>query len=942
MKRHRVLTVSQALAALVWMTAVTAASVLAESPSLVVNGDFELLDEKGRAQHWQASRIEELPDGNHVIVVPFTWSFNQKFEIQPKTRYLLAMDVKRRRGPSAARMAVSVRDKGDNRVGRGGIFHSFMTDGWETARGLLITPPEAHYAILYLLTRDKDRRSAFLCDNVRVTPLGDAGAISGRVWSVRDPLYEGLLGEKPPGLVREGAMVWGHMLKADQLRDVAARMGLRYSEDETFAHLSRHKLHPISVPINPLFKRHGVTTALYPGHTAPGARTMLHPLSIDHYLGRVRHVLTEHPGQIWAVFAQDEAEEHAIREIVALAEEAPADYDYLRVIQQEVSDEFGFGKFGLPTGEGSDEPFRWIAFRRWINARFRHRHERLSKLVRTQWPEIRLISTDPMGRLSPYEFSRQVQYFDIFTQQFLPRSDPTRCPLGLYTKLIADLTGKEVWPCVHVENYAYATTPDEVRNLYSQVWRNGGSGFHLYLPDTAHARKKKGDTRLTQWGSPRRYRTILDIIDRASKQNRLRFQPDEGCRILYSNYAHMAFASSASIQDPMEACYTLLGPLARSWFTIIDEHRLVRPLNDGRPKAIYLPYGRIMDGETRRRLDTFVQEGGTLIVGDPEAFEYQIDGTRTRAERVRLVGADLAGRADGTGDITIRPHPLLPGLSGPLRLLGLSWPSRLRPAEGTSVLGAYDDGSPAITLHRHGKGRVIYFGLQPFVLPALALPEWQQFFKSLQRGLGFSADLDIWRFTFPPCESTRPLRPEGVCLTNNHIEWREETAHMECSAGTGGTYCLSPPPDAAPDDGGVSDIAFDSGDLTDRTKWPELEKVKAKGYQPYVEPLSKWVDTWQRAGDVIVTFDFKRPRRLLRARVFFSGSLPDVHFEGSGDGASWATLGRTDGAEAGKDVLDVTIPAASAKPHRYARLLLGPRAATPVTLAEVEVWGARE
>jgi hypothetical protein len=108
------------------------------------------------------------------------------------------------------------------------------------------------------------------------------------------------------------------------------------------------------------------------------------------------------------------------------------------------------------------------------------------------------------------------EFFDIFTQQFLPCSNPTRCPLGLYVKLIADLTGKEVWPCVHVENYAYSTTPDEVRELYSQVWRNGGSGFHLYLPDTANARKKKGDTRLTEFGSPPRYRAILEIIDRAS------------------------------------------------------------------------------------------------------------------------------------------------------------------------------------------------------------------------------------------------------------------------------------------------------------------------------------------------------------------------------------------------------------------------------------------
>ena len=913
----------------------------AQAP-IVANGDFEQLDENGKAVGWESSRVAELPDGNHVMVVPFTWSFHQVVPVEPGTRYLLSMDVKRHRGSSAARMAVNVRDAEDRQIASGDIRYPFTSDDWETARGLLVTPEGADHAIVYVLTLDKDKESDFYCDNVSLTPLGTVEGVHGRIWQVPDPLYEELLGDEPPGLVTEGAMVWSHMLYIKQLRDVAARMGLRYSEEEIFAHLAEHKLHPIRVPDNPLYAANALTTAIYPRHTDPDARLMLHPDSFEFYLNGVRDTLTEHPNQIWAVFAQDEAEEHALREIIALAKEPPEDYDYLDQIDREVREQYGFEKFGLPQGDGPEEPFRWIAYRRWVNGRLRERHQRLGQLMQEIAPQVRMISTDPMGQLSPYEFSLQADLFDIFTHQFLPRSNPARCQLGLFTKLVVDLTGKEFWPCVHVENYAYPTTPDETRELYSQVWRNGGSGFHLYIPDTANARKITGDTRLTQWGSPRRYRAILEIMDRAANQNRLKFPTDEGCRVLFSNYSHMAFANASSAGAEIEACYTLLGPLGRSWFTMIDEHRLADPLPGATPTVIYLPYARIADAGTRDRLTSFVREGGTLIVGDPEAFEFDITGEATGGERTELVGAELGERLDGTQILTVAPHELLPGIDEPLELLTLSTANRLTTAPGTEALGTYDDGSPAITLRQLGEGRVIYFALQPFSMPAVAVDEWQQLFRSLQQGLGLSTDLDIWRFQFPPFETVELPDPEGVCLTGNHVQWREETQHLVANADTGGNYSLSPAPDGAPDDGGVVGISFADGDLTDRAKWPELAKVKAAGYQAYVEPRAQWVDTWQAEGEVTVSFDFQSPHRILRARLFVSGEVPATVLEGSADGTQWVPLGDASGLSAGDDVLDFIVNSSSTAPWRYARLRFGPRAAESMTLCEVEIWGTEK
>lgn len=295
------------------------------------------------------------------------------------------------------------------------------------------------------------------------------------------------------------------------------------------------------------------------------------------------------------------------------------------------------------------------------------------------------------------------------------------------------------------------------------------------------------------------------------------------------------------------------------------------------------------------------------------------------------------GALAGVTWVQIQYHPLLQGVDCPRKLLLLSTPSRMELAPGTEVLGRYDDASPAITLKHHGKGRVIYFAASPFTAPTLAATDWQGFFGALQKALGFSTGLDIWRFTFPPFETVDVPEPEGVCLTNNHGEWREERQHPVKNLDTQGTYALSPAPDGTADSGGVAEIAFSSGDLTDRVAWPELEKRKAAGYQPYAEPLAKWVDTWQAAGEVSVMFDFRGSYDLARVELWFSGLGGDVRLEGSPDGGAWVGLGTARGRDAARDVRHMTV-GADGPASRFARLVFAKSGTESMTLAEVEVW----
>jgi hypothetical protein len=67
-----------------------------------------------------------------------------------------------------------------------------------------------------------------------------------------------------------------------------------------------------------------------------------------------------------------------------------------------------------------------------------------------------------------------------------------------------------------------------------------------------------------------------------------------------------------------------------------------------------------------------------------------------------------------------------------------------------AILGTYPDGTPAIVLHKLGKGRVITFAANPFA-PQVTVDKslWPAAFKGLQRTLGCKVDLPIWHFLIP-------------------------------------------------------------------------------------------------------------------------------------------------------------------------------------------------
>lgn len=762
-----------------------------------------------------------------------------------------------------------------------------------------------------------------------------------RTWIVEDPLFEELLGDEPPGLARDGALMWTHAFNGGLLRETAKRFAVRYVLEEAYREFGEVGLIPVgggraTGEREEMYERYGIGNLAYLRALPEGVPWVLDPRAIEHYFTLIEDLVANPHPHLWGIFAGDEVDCIAIGQGVRLKADPPEDYDYIHQADEEVRTQFGGGQWGIPEGTDDRNPYRWIAYHKWALSRLRERHRGLHEIVKRHNPDLPIVGTDPTSGVYGYEYSLQAPYFDIFTHQHMPRQTRWRQWLGFLSKMLADTTGKEVWPCAHVENYGMAPTPEEAVEELSQVLRNGGHGFHLYMPDTGNGNNIVGDTRVTMFGSPARHHTVMNVVRTTRTLPRLKYPEYDRAAIIYNDDClQSSHRTTRTHWYLTEACYTFVGPLARSWFRFIDAPQVLNlPSLREAFDVIYLPTAVYQQPEIVSRLREFVEAGGTLICGDPTAFSTDTVGNDTSASRTALFGVEVGAR--------IGPGPMTVTAGGREHVL-----SRYAPAhrlevlgDATDVIGRFDTGDPAITSHRLGEGRAILFSANPFQFRANEDPAWQAFFTAWISDLGAPVGLDIWRFRYPDDVIWRPAGRTDYCLTNNNVEWREETPWFPRNLNTGGSYSYSVPPDSWADAVPEGAIPFDSGKLTDRRTSINAEKTEARWYAPYRLPASHWVARWQDAAPVSVTFDLGEPYLPTEVNLWFSESLPAVQVQGSADGETWHDLGAADGQEAGPDVLDLSIPLARGQAARYVRLNLGAREEDrPMSLVQAEVWG---
>ncbi len=770
-----------------------------------------------------------------------------------------------------------------------------------------------------------------------------------KVWVTEEPLFEELLGEDGPGMAAEGVIYWSHDLVGYEIAPVALKHAQPWTLRGAYELAAAHKLHYLDsgtlLGSDPFQTRRfaeelGVKIIAMGSQRAGTEDTpradnnyayVLDYANQEVYLQRLGDYVREWRPYVWGTSTADEFQDHQLT--LGLKFHYDGDpYPFMEQVDREVREEFGYGQFGIPESLEDRNPFRWIAYRRWYNDRFVKFQQRIYEMVKGIGEDLVVVGPDPVSQIQPFDYSGYGRWCDVVTHQTYPRG-PQEQDVAWITKTVRDLSGVPTMPCTHVENYANSFRPDEVRELMSQVYRGGGEGFHLYLPDTSGQRTPH-NMQLDRFGSWPRHRTIMGILDTSRTMNRP-YYPESGAAILFSNDAYMAeFLGGAQGDDPYRWAFNLIGPYAGGWFTVISDNQIGRgELDLSRFSTIYLPEAEYQRREVAEALVAWVEAGGRLIVTDPQAFTWHLDGSRMDDLRGRLFPA--LGEV-GAGETVSVAEGCLIDVEGTLPLFGEA--ATLEVAEDDRPLLVYPDGSVAAAARNVGDGEVWYFAFDPMSQRALG-SEWVQWWRMAHASTGESVDLAIWRFMLPPVEGAENEPPAGRCVTGNYLAWDTNEAIPMANLEVNGSYSYSLPPDLGRDEGGVEGISFAAGDLVDR------RSALAHNDEDFDAHLSKFAVGWRGTEPIAIEFDLTQPFALDRVWLMVSRSRPAMRVTGL-VGEEWVELGSVPGGalDIPGDFPEVVIPIADDAPAvQRVRLEIAARdEGQALIIPEVEIWAEND
>lgn len=790
-------------------------------------------------------------------------------------------------------------------------------------------------------------------------------------FEVEDPLFEELFGDRPgPKRFLTYGTKWGVGRTGEYAQRTrrfyqatAKRFGARFVVDEVLDEAAQYNLVVYGNMSDPQFAKRGIATesrAVEPAgqdslislpdgslpYVYETQGWLLDPRYLDHLASEIGQRARE--ADYWGIPQFDEIYTYyAIKPV-------PRDQWYEQVFEadRQIRQEYGFGKFGMPETHEGGTPFERIAHRRWVSDRLTECFAKAHKAAKAVNPGMKLIGPTHGGNVTSADMEAWSPYFDIMGGQasggqanaLLDWVRP-----GANTKLYVDLTGKPIWMMVHTSMHkAQQRHPEAVREFVSQVFRNGGQG--LWLMNSEFFERELEDS---QFSEPAKWRALLELSTVISRMKLPRL-PEPDCAILYaSDSTNTTLYGGLSYHNHQDMnAYAAVGPALRSWPQFVSDRQIDRDDRDlADYKVLYVPYAPYQRASVLAKIETYVRGGGTVICTDTEAFTWNINGEKFGAAWEKLTGVRRTGSRETPALMsTVTPNPV--PLEAPLELTAVVPGSRFeRVSDRVVDIAVFDDGSPAVTLHRYGKGKVIFFAADPFytitegrtrhTVVALGSPI-VKLIEAIQKMAGVAMGHDIWRFKLPPYQTDIYQRQTDTCLTGNYVYDANDPLLEPNNIQAGGTYTYSRAPTTVADEGTAGEpIPLAVGHLTNRLKaYQTRNKRQARPRDP--DELDKitaqWIVGWDDPAPIGITFEFGQLHPLTKIRMFYSGTMPALQVHGSEDGQTWKDIASTSEATAGEDVKDVAVDLAGK--CRYVRLEFATRTSgSRFELCEVEIWG---
>ncbi len=736
-------------------------------------------------------------------------------------------------------------------------------------------------------------------------------------YKLADPLYEQLLSDEPGP---DRALYWGYddLWPDDTSRPYAKKFAHRYVHHEQVAVMRSLPIVPMtnawprggadSYPTCRMILRHDNTDV------APvmidGKAWIMHPLWQDAYLKRAVELaeLADDPtpgniwGNTWGLFAGDEMVESFAYKVVPPEKRD----DTVRAIDQAVREQFGYGKWGMPESDKDDNPFRRIAYRRWVNAEINRRYRQVYEQVKKINPNLIMLGPDPSGAVPPLDYEGMADCFDLMSNQswYAPAPYVQQFATGADTKATADLFPGPAWA---LAQHHAANDLEALREQYSQVYRNGGEGLALlgvewYDRELEHP----------QYINPRKWAALLEITQHVVQMNKVTLpQPDTA--VLYASDTYLSYANpkmASGDRPQVYAAYVALGPKARSWFRFVSDRQIDRDQVDlNQFKVLYIPLATYQRRAVMEKIVKFIQQGGTVVCTDPTAFKYDVNGDDQASSWSKITGLQIGdARKGGLAARTVAEDAQrlvfpVPGLKAMLL------------DDVAKPVAVFDNGDLAATARAVGKGEVIAFAADPFASREEQISV-AAFVRRTQEQVGAKTDLDIWRFKLPPFKTiVEPSDDGSRCLTGNSRQ-----ANMNVATGA---TCI------------FGDAAEPETRLFDRLA---ALKSRKRGGTRNLPELDKWIVRIEAPEPFDLTIDLKQPRELTRLTLYYSGTLPKFILLASDDGKSWSKIEKRSAQPATADVIDIDLPLSARA--RYLKISFDQRITSwPLELVELEVWG---
>ncbi|MDO9463912.1 MAG: LamG-like jellyroll fold domain-containing protein [bacterium] len=426
--------------------------------------------------------------------------------------------------------------------------------------------------------------------------------------------------------------------------------------------------------------------------------------------------------------------------------------DLIKKWNKEVKNNYGFGKYEMPKWKKSrwarpmaGEVFSYIAYNRWAAQKYLERNKELYQIAKRITPNIKFCAGNlgTIHGIDTFDHIGIAEYSDIMMNDPYASAEAGGRGRGTFnhgfaTKLTYDLSnGKDVWTIIQAfTHYGFKATPDRLREWVSQSLKNGAKVIDYLEDDDCLSNKPL-------------YQEMLRLAGIITKMNKIRIPKDSDTAILYPYYSSFADGRFTNA-DEVYTAYSLLGERIGSWFTFISDFQIEKgqkKLSDY--KVIYIPRGDYLTEEIAKKIEDYVRNGGIVVAGDPGIFNWNINGESLANYRERIFGVKVRNKIQSKEMIVNgKKLPVYMDNDASSSNFYRSYPVYKIEVVGSKakVTGYLENGIPGVVENKYGKGRVIYFAVNPFIPRAVFEPAWSDFFREIQTTAGCKIDQDIWNF----------------------------------------------------------------------------------------------------------------------------------------------------------------------------------------------------